>query len=58
MKKITDENKPALALFALRNLKIGEELRYDYGLLDLPWRKNKGNLNWPTGHQRSPLDYS
>jgi hypothetical protein len=45
MKKITDENKPALALFALRNLKIGEELRYDYGLLDLPWRKNKGNLN-------------
>jgi hypothetical protein len=43
MRKITVNNLPTLALFAVRNIKIGEELRYDYGLVDLPWLKDKGN---------------
>lgn len=28
-----------LALYARRDIMMGEELRYDYGVKDLPWRK-------------------
>jgi hypothetical protein len=38
MKMFMKEGKPYLALFASRDLCIGEELRYDYGVSDLPWR--------------------
>ena len=29
---------PVLALFARRFIHAGEEIRYDYGTTDLPWR--------------------
>jgi len=32
------ENVPHLLLFATRNIKVGEELAYDYGGQNLPWR--------------------
>ncbi|XP_064643399.1 uncharacterized protein LOC135497602 [Lineus longissimus] len=38
MRMVAKEGKPYLALFASRNIGIGEELRYDYGVTDLPWR--------------------
>jgi hypothetical protein len=36
--------QPHLAIYAKRDINMGEELRYDYGVKDLPWRKSKGNL--------------
>lgn len=42
MKKIVENDVPILALFAIKNINTGEELRYDYGLHDLPWRNKKG----------------
>ena len=42
MRKIKGENKVYLALYALRNIEKGEELRYDYGVKGLPWRQLKG----------------
>jgi SET domain-containing protein len=43
MRKIVIQGQPRLILSAKRNIKKGEELRYDYGVKDLPWRKQKGN---------------
>jgi hypothetical protein len=39
----TIKNKVHLCLFALRNIKPGEEIRYDYGPDngDMPWRKKQ-----------------
>ena len=34
------EKLPHLCIFAAKYISIGEELRYDYGIADLPWRKN------------------
>ena len=51
MKKVVVDNVPHLCLFAIRDITINEELRYDYGINDLPWRKKvisttvKLNLN-------------
>ncbi len=42
MKKIMINGHPRLALFAKEDINPGEELRYDYGIKDLPWRKFKG----------------
>lgn len=42
MKKIERERKPYLALFATKSIDIGEELRYDYGVKNLPWRAKTG----------------
>ena len=42
MRKIKAGAKTYLALYALKDIAIGEELRYDYGVKDLPWRKIKG----------------
>ncbi|XP_057687303.1 N-lysine methyltransferase KMT5A-A-like [Corythoichthys intestinalis] len=39
MKMIVTEGKPHLCLFALRDLDVGEEITYDYGPADWPWRK-------------------
>ncbi|KAJ8309673.1 hypothetical protein KUTeg_011538 [Tegillarca granosa] len=36
MKKVRIDNKPYLCLFAIRNIEVGEELLYNYGV-DLPW---------------------
>ncbi|XP_068746319.1 uncharacterized protein [Montipora capricornis] len=38
MRKMKVGSKIHLALYALRDIMIGEELRYDYGVKDLPWR--------------------
>ncbi|KAH3848210.1 hypothetical protein DPMN_090569 [Dreissena polymorpha] len=38
--KIVEVNQtPHLCTFADRDIAIGEELRYDYGVPTLPWRK-------------------
>ena len=42
MRKIKVGEKTYLALYALRDIAVGEELRYDYGVTDLPWRKIRG----------------
>jgi hypothetical protein len=42
MKKILKNGHPRLVLFAKEVINPGEELRYDYGIKDLPWRKCKG----------------
>ena len=38
MKKIMIGKQPCLCLFASKDIAIGEELRYDSGVMDLPWR--------------------
>lgn len=38
MRKMKVGSRIHLALYALRDIIIGEELRYDYGVKDLPWR--------------------
>ncbi|XP_052086557.1 uncharacterized protein LOC127723879 [Mytilus californianus] len=47
MKRIDVDDSPHLALFAVRDIKTGEELRYDYGEASkyLPWRKNSKITN-------------
>ncbi|XP_038063255.1 uncharacterized protein LOC119733959 isoform X4 [Patiria miniata] len=40
MKKMVIGNTPALALFATRQIEAGEQLLYDYGGDDLPWRNH------------------
>ncbi|KAL5013701.1 hypothetical protein ScPMuIL_007971 [Solemya velum] len=35
------DKKPHLCLFSTKNIQIGDELRYDYGVPNLPWRKKK-----------------
>lgn len=42
MKKMIINSRPHLAIYAKRNLSTNEELRYDYGVKDLPWRIKKG----------------
>jgi len=44
IRKVKEGTETYLALYALRDIKIGEELRYDYGVKDLPWRKLKKGL--------------
>lgn len=39
MEIIDVDGSPRLCLFALRNICKHEELRYDYGVADLSWRK-------------------
>lgn len=38
MKVIVHEATPHLCLFSTRSIACGEELRYDYGGLNCPWR--------------------
>lgn len=38
MKRILMEGKPFLCLFALRDIQPEEEITYDYGGSDWPWR--------------------
>ncbi|XP_067311201.1 uncharacterized protein [Pseudorasbora parva] len=41
MKKNVADGKPHLVLFALKNIERGDELTYDYGGSDWPWRVDK-----------------
>lgn len=38
MKMIQVTKQPQLALYATRKIQKNEEIRYDYGVSDLPWR--------------------
>lgn len=38
MKRIDVEERPHLCIFALKYIKEGEEVNYDYGGEDCPWR--------------------
>ena len=40
MKKYVIEGVPRIYLKAISNIVDGEELRYNYGDIDLPWRYN------------------
>ncbi|XP_052261344.1 uncharacterized protein LOC127865540 [Dreissena polymorpha] len=51
MKIVPVDDSPRLCIFATRLIAKGEELRYDYGVTNLPWRKkNKQKLQ---GSQQS-----
>lgn len=39
MKKIDVDGKPHLCLFVLKDIQKGEEITYDYGPFDWPWRE-------------------
>ncbi|XP_059371080.1 uncharacterized protein LOC132108389 [Carassius carassius] len=41
MKRVITEGKPHLCLFALKDIYEGEEITYDYGGTDWPWRKQE-----------------
>ena len=38
MKKRTIKGKPYLCLYALRDIKVGKEIEYDYRAIHAPWR--------------------
>lgn len=39
VKIVIVDRLPHLCIFALKDIQSGDELRYDYGIADLPWRK-------------------
>ena len=45
MKRIAVKGRTYLCLFAVKDLEENTELRYEYGLTDLPWRKQGRNFN-------------
>ena len=46
MKKFTIDHEPRLCLVALKDIKSGTELRYDYGdKTNLFWRKDVGSYS-------------
>jgi len=38
-KAVFMSGKPRILIFAIKHIKKDTELRYDYGVKDLPWRK-------------------
>lgn len=40
MAVVEHKGKPHLCLFAVRDISIGEEVVYDYGVDDLPWHNS------------------
>lgn len=42
MKKIDVHGRPHLCLFTLHDIQQGEEITYDYGDEDCPWRMQVG----------------
>ena len=45
MKMVVVDGKPSLCLFAIRDIKSGEELLYDYGMNNLPWNVKVINVH-------------
>ena len=35
------DDKPVLTLIAMKNIRKGDEIRYDYGVENLPWKKKQ-----------------
>ena len=46
MKKIIFDSLPRLCLFALQQINPGDEITYDYGNDNYPWRQNEVFLNF------------
>ncbi|XP_056003750.1 uncharacterized protein LOC130049773 [Ostrea edulis] len=44
MKCVSNKGRPHLALFAMRKIAAGEEVRYDYGVPNLPWRRKADDV--------------
>ena len=44
MRTVVLNGKRRLCLFALKEIKVNEEIVYDYGVDDLPWRKQVNKL--------------
>ncbi|XP_044176576.1 uncharacterized protein LOC114951566 isoform X7 [Acropora millepora] len=63
MKKMVVSGRVCLCIFATRDIAPNTELRYDYGLKDLPWRVKSGgasddiNKNWKNS-TRSEVEMS
>ncbi|KAJ8043799.1 N-lysine methyltransferase KMT5A-A [Holothuria leucospilota] len=56
MKVILVEDVPKLCLFAIKDLNEGDELRCDYGVKDLPWRKLEEESNSSLPSHDPPSD--
>uniref|UniRef100_A0AAY4D583 SET domain-containing protein n=1 Tax=Denticeps clupeoides TaxID=299321 RepID=A0AAY4D583_9TELE len=62
MKRIMVEGKPHLCLFALKDITPGDEIRYNYGDADCPWRNQEersgmeGASNCPRSENASEKD--
>ena len=41
MRLLVVDERPALVLTALKDLAIGDEILYDYGEKNLPWKQSK-----------------
>ena len=52
MKKVIVDDKPFLCLFATEDIKTDEELRYNYGVTNLPWENQVCELILFTHHVR------
>ncbi|XP_056611210.1 uncharacterized protein LOC130427638 isoform X5 [Triplophysa dalaica] len=52
MRKILDvDGKPHLCLFAIKDIDAGEEILYDYGGHNLPWRSRHGQEHYKHLHE-------
>ena len=53
MKKVVNNNQVSLCLFALRDINIGDEIRYDYGPDDgkMFWRHRQNTVDVSQYHQ-------
>ncbi|KAJ8050002.1 hypothetical protein HOLleu_03007 [Holothuria leucospilota] len=51
MRKITHNGKVILCLFATKKIVPGQEIRYDYGVKNLPWRPNGNSAIKSKQHQ-------
>jgi len=45
MKKLVIGDEPRLCLFATRQINPGDEITYNYGTMDYPWRQKRVCLN-------------
>ena len=46
MRLINVDEQPVLALFAKRRTNTEEEIRFDYGVKNLPWRQKRGMVKY------------